>query len=67
MAVPHASPVNWRKSSYSGDGPTCVEVGDVAEGRAVRDSTQPDLGHLAFVASEWRTFVASVKTADSIA
>ncbi|RKS10404.1 uncharacterized protein DUF397 [Nocardiopsis sp. Huas11] len=52
---------SWRTSSYSGGGKDCVEVADVESGALVRDSTQPELGHLAFVSGEWSLFLASVK------
>ncbi|KOX24240.1 DUF397 domain-containing protein [Nocardiopsis sp. NRRL B-16309] len=51
----------WRKSSYSGAGKECVEVADVESGALVRDSKQPELGHLTFVSTEWSVFVTSVK------
>ncbi|GAB2489577.1 DUF397 domain-containing protein [Nocardiopsis aegyptia] len=54
-------PEAWRKSSYSGGGKECVEVADVESGALVRDSKQPELGHLTFASTEWNVFVASVK------
>ncbi|WP_184074522.1 DUF397 domain-containing protein [Nocardiopsis mwathae] len=62
MSTSEPSPRGWRKSSYSGNGPTCVEVGDLPSGRAVRDSRHPELGHLSFGFSEWRAFVSTVKS-----
>jgi hypothetical protein len=56
---------DWRKSSYSGGGKDCVEVADVGSGALVRDSKQPELGHLAFATAEWHTFVSSLKAAGS--
>lgn len=55
----------WRTSSYSGGGKECVEVADVESGAYVRDSTQPELGHLAFASAEWHPFVSSVKAANA--
>ncbi|WP_017569697.1 DUF397 domain-containing protein [Nocardiopsis halotolerans] len=55
----------WRTSSYSGTGKECVEVADVESGAYVRDSKQPELGHLAFASAEWHTFVTSLKTVDA--
>lgn len=56
------SPQNWRKSSYSGDRSNCVEVADVPSGAAVRDSQNPDLGHLRFAFTEWTAFLGSAET-----
>ena len=56
------SPQNWRKSSYSGDRSNCVEVADVPSGAAVRDSQNPDLGHLRFALTEWAAFLGSTET-----
>lgn len=61
------TPEAWRKSSYSGGGKECVEVAEVDAGAYMRDSKQPELGHLAFTSAEWHTFVSSVKTAGTIA
>lgn len=51
----------WRTSSYSGTGKECVEVADILDGRAVRDSQQPELGHLTFTHTEWNVFVTSIR------
>ncbi|RKS06600.1 uncharacterized protein DUF397 [Nocardiopsis sp. Huas11] len=56
------SPQNWRKSSYSGDRSNCVEVADVPSGAALRDSQNPDLGHLRFALTEWTAFLGSAET-----
>ncbi|GAA3202274.1 DUF397 domain-containing protein [Actinocorallia longicatena] len=48
---------NWRKSSYSGtsdDGVTCVEVAELSQGVGVRDSKNPELGHLDLSLRVWR-------------
>lgn len=55
----------WRKSSYSSNTGACVEVAEVSAGAFVRDSTQPELGHLAFASAEWHTFVSSLKAANA--
>jgi hypothetical protein len=49
-----------RKSSKSGDG-DCVEVADVPDGVAVRDSKNPTGPVLVFTPTEWAAFVAGVK------
>ena len=53
---------NWRKSSKSGSNGACVEVADYDNGTVtVRDTTNRDGGTLAFAASAWSTFLASVR------
>ncbi|MBV2364977.1 DUF397 domain-containing protein [Streptomonospora nanhaiensis] len=52
----------FRKSSYSTpNSQNCVEVADLTGAAAVRDSQNPEQGHLEFVASEWQAFLAEVK------
>ncbi|MDE3721216.1 DUF397 domain-containing protein [Nocardiopsis sp. N85] len=47
----------FRKSSHSTTTGECVEVAEVATGAAVRDSENPDKGHLTFPSSEWNAFL----------
>lgn len=55
----------WRKSSYSGQGNTCVEVASNLPGvMAVRDSKDPGGPRLVFTASEWRSFAARIRTGE---
>jgi hypothetical protein len=56
--------MNWRKSSYSGNGgDNCVEVADRESVIMVRDTKQHGHGQVhKFTAEEWCAFVASVKT-----
>jgi hypothetical protein len=64
MTIPQTqqiSGIQWRKSSYSGSGNNCVEVATVADGCAVRDSKNPDGGHLTFGAQAWKAFVSGIK------
>jgi hypothetical protein len=49
------------KSSYSGDSANCVEVAEIPNGRAVRDSKNPDGPVLLFTNTEWRAFVNGAK------
>jgi hypothetical protein len=51
----------WRKSSHSGGGNNCVEVAQVTEAVAVRDSKNPAGGHLTFAPVAWAAFVADIK------
>ena len=53
----------WRKSTYSNNGGSCVEVALGARDLvAVRDSKDPDGPELAFTPHAWRAFAAQVKT-----
>ncbi|MFV2194961.1 DUF397 domain-containing protein [Nocardiopsis sp. LOL_012] len=54
-------PLNFRKSSYSTTAQECVEVADVPGASAVRDSTQPELGHIAFPVAEWAAFLEAAQ------
>jgi hypothetical protein len=52
----------WRKSTYSnGSGGNCVEVADLPNGRAVRDSKRPGRPILVFTKDEWQAFVQAVE------
>ncbi|MBB6173583.1 hypothetical protein HNR23_003643 [Nocardiopsis mwathae] len=56
----------FRKSSYSAASSNdCVEVAELPQGAAMRDSKHPALGHITFPAVEWNAFLADVK-ADKI-
>ena len=63
MTIPETpeAGARWRKSSYSGGGNNCVEVAQAGGTSAVRDSKNPDGGHLAFGAEAWEAFLADVK------
>ncbi|GHD32413.1 hypothetical protein GCM10007147_36010 [Nocardiopsis kunsanensis] len=56
-------PLLFRKSSYSANAAECVEVADTDSGAAVRDSKNPEHGHLSFAATEWQAFLGDVKAA----
>jgi hypothetical protein len=58
------SDARWRKSSRSGSGNNCVEVADLDNGRAVRDSKNPTGPVLMFTATAWAVFTAGVKSGD---
>jgi hypothetical protein len=54
--------LTWRTSSYSGNnGGQCIEVGDAANGIAVRDSKDPHGPMLAFDPQDWRRFTDRMK------
>jgi len=64
----------WRKSTYSGDGNSCVEVaaaqpqsGNVAAAIGVRDTKRNGRGPvLEFTAGAWREFLAQIKSVLSL-
>ncbi|MFV2197388.1 DUF397 domain-containing protein [Nocardiopsis sp. LOL_012] len=54
-------PSNWRKSSYSGNGPTRVEVSDTPSRVHVRDTQNRPLGHLSFPSSDWAALLFALR------
>jgi len=52
---------NWRKSSRSGAGNDCVELVVARIGAAVRDSKNPEAGHIIFAGTGWDTFMGALK------
>lgn len=50
----------WHKSSYSAAEGSCVEVAE-GESVLVRDTQNRDLGHVAYSADAWATFLQGVK------
>ncbi len=62
MSVTDLSRAGWRKSTYSNNGGSCIEVARVVpDAVAVRDSRDPDGPRLAFTPRVWRSFAARVK------
>ncbi|MDL4813715.1 DUF397 domain-containing protein [Actinomadura opuntiae] len=57
--------IQWRKSSYSGSAndDVCVELGRLAPGVGigVRDSKDPDGGHLALTSDQFAALLAGLK------
>lgn len=55
--------VQWRKSSYSGSAndDVCVELGRLADGVGVRDSKDPDAGHLVLTVAGFAGLVDELK------
>jgi len=57
----------WRKSSYSGNGGECVEVGHARDVIAVRDTRQDEAGPvLRFSLAAWSRFADRVKALDQL-
>jgi hypothetical protein len=54
------SRAQWKKSSYSGNSGNCVEVADLGQAVAVRDSKDPKGPVLVVTPSEWQGFIASL-------
>ena len=53
--------LNWRKSSFSGNGGECVEVGQVPGHVLVRDSKDTDGPRLSFRREAWSAFANRLK------
>jgi hypothetical protein len=51
----------WRKSSFSGPDANCVEM---TFGAAVRDSKEPETGHLALRAESYRALMGFARRHD---
>ncbi|MFF5110664.1 DUF397 domain-containing protein [Streptosporangium sp. NPDC000509] len=51
----------WRKSSLSGGNGDCVEVADLGDAVAVRDSKDPEGPKLVFARNAWTAFVTDLK------
>jgi hypothetical protein len=63
--TPNLSRAGWRKSTRSGDnGGNCVEVANLDEAVAVRDSKHPDGGALVFSRAEWARFLDAAKSGE---
>jgi len=61
VTVSDLTGARWRKSSRSGAGNDCVELVVARIGAAVRDSKNPEAGHVSFEAAGWHEFMGVVK------
>ncbi|WFE66915.1 DUF397 domain-containing protein [Micromonospora sp. WMMD714] len=62
MNPTHPANVIWRKSARSSaNGSDCVEVGELPEGLAVRDSKDPGGPALLFDRGAWSSFVVGLR------
>jgi hypothetical protein len=50
----------WRKSSYSSGNGACVEIADLPDAVAVRDSKDPAGPKLIFKPADWHAFVSAM-------
>jgi hypothetical protein len=63
--TPNLPQAVWYKSSRSGgNGGNCVEVANLTDTVAVRDSKQPDDGVLVFSRTDWTIFVDAAKNGE---
>ena len=63
--TPNLSHAVWYKSSRSGgNGGNCVEVANLDDAVAVRDSKRPDNGLLIFNRADWTAFVDAAKNGE---
>jgi hypothetical protein len=61
MTMPELAMAIWRKSSRSGGNGNCVEVADLSDAVAVRDSKDPNGGVLVFARNQWAAFIREAK------
>lgn len=61
MYTPNLRTATWRKSSYSGENGTCVEVAVADPLVGVRNSKNIGAGYLALPLVGWSAFVGAVK------
>ena len=62
MSISHTLPSSWRKSSYSSARQeNCVEVADLLDGAAVRDTQNREAGHLSYPSAEWVALLGAAR------
>lgn len=57
------TPVQWKKSSFSGggEGNDCVEIANLQNRVAIRDSKAPAQGALSFPTGSFTAFISNLK------
>jgi hypothetical protein len=53
--------MDWRKSTFSGQNGSCVEVATGSGGALVRDTTNRDGGTLSVPAGAWTAFLSTLR------
>lgn len=61
MTTPELARAAWRTSTRSNGLGQCVEIAEVGDVVAVRDSKQPQGPVLVFTPEEWRAFIGGAK------
>jgi hypothetical protein len=64
MTAPELAGAAWRKSSRSNGQGQCVEVADLGNAVAVRDSKDPHGPALIFTPGEWAAFLQGAKAGE---
>ncbi len=64
MTAPELAGAVWRKSSRSNGQGQCVEVAQLDQAVAVRDSKHPTGAVLVFTPAEWTAFIAGAKAGE---
>ncbi|ASU79948.1 DUF397 domain-containing protein [Actinopolyspora erythraea] len=55
-------PSAWRKSSRSKQHTHCIEVGQLSDGAAVRDTKDRSAGYFTTTGQQWAAFIDAVKS-----
>jgi hypothetical protein len=64
MSAGEARQIAWKKSTASGTGSNCVEVGRTESVICIRDSKDPAGPLLSFSRTEWAAFLEGVKAGE---
>lgn len=63
MSTPELTQVRWRKSTHSGgDEGECVEIADLNDHIAIRDSKAPETGHLTLTRERFAALLNHLST-----